>query len=95
MKFIPLYHRVLVEPILPKEKTKGGIILTNPETNEPKKGKVIAVGEGWQIPNGKIIPTDVKVGDIVMFNFGYDEIQVDKKTLYIIKEDDIFGIFEE
>jgi chaperonin GroES len=94
MKFIPLYHRVLIEPILPEEKTKGGIILTNTDTSELKKGKVVAVGDGWQVPSGEIISTDVKVNDTVMFKHGFDEIKVNEKLYYLIKEDDIFGILE-
>ena len=93
--FNPLFHRVLVEPEQEAEKTEGGIILTNPDSKYPKTGTVVKAGQGWQLPNGTIHPMDVKEGDKVMITHAYDEITLNNKTFYLLKEDDILGIFND
>lgn len=97
MKIIPLSDHILIEPIEEKDKTKGGILL--PETAEkerPQKGKVIAVGSGRKTESGKIIPLEVKVGDIVLFTkYGPTEIKVDDKEYLIAKEEDILAIIKK
>lgn len=97
MKIKPISDHILIEPIEEKEKTKGGILL--PETAEkerPQKGKVIAVGPGRRTPSGKIIPLEVKVGDIVLFTkYGPTEIKVDDKEYLIAKEEDILAIIKK
>ena len=92
--FNPLFHRVLVEPEEEAEKTEGGIILTNPNSKYPKRGKVVKAGQGWQLPNGTIHPMDVKVGDKVMMTH-YEEMTLNGKVYYLLKEDDILGIFND
>lgn len=94
----PLGDRVLLEPLSDKEtagKTKTGIYI--PETAEkerPEKGKVIAVGPG-KIDDGKLIPMNLKKGQIVLFTkYGPTEIKVGNKEYLIAKEDDILAILE-
>ena len=99
MKIKPLYDRVVIQP-LKEEKKKGKIIL--PETVEkerPEKGKVISVGPGKLDENGKRIPLDVKIGDIVLFTkYGPNEIKIDsssgEKEYLIAKEEDILAILK-
>lgn len=99
MKIRPLSDRVLIEP-LREEKKKGGIIL--PETidkERPEKGKVIAVGPGKKDDNGKLIPMNVKKGDIVLFTkYGPNEIKIpehgEDKEYLIAREEDILAIIE-
>lgn len=94
-KIIPLGDRILLKPILEEElnKTASGIII--PETvskEKPEQGVVIAVGEGrWD--DGKRVPISVKVGDRVVFSrYGYDEVKLDGKEYYILKEENILAI---
>ena len=64
------------------------------EKERPEKGKVIAVGPG-KIEDGKNIPVNVKVGDIVLFKkYGPDEFKIDEKEYLIAREDDIIAILE-
>ena len=97
MKIKPLRDHILIEPLKQEEKTKSGILL--PETAEkekPEQGKVVAVGPGKKTDEGKLIPLEVKVGDIVLFKkYGPDEIKVDEKEYLIASEDDILAIVEE
>ena len=92
----PLGDRVLIEIPTREAKTKGGIII--PETvnqEKPEEGKVIAVGEGRVSDSGKVIPIKVKVGDRVVFSkYGYDEITVDGKEYYMLKEESILAVIK-
>lgn len=96
MKIKPLSDHILIEPIKQEEKTKTGILL--PETAEkerPEQGRVIAVGPGRKTSSGKIIPTEVRVGQKVLFTkYGPNEIKVADKEYLIAKEEDILAILE-
>ena len=96
MKIQPLADRVVIEPISVEEKTKSGIIL--PETADkerPEQGKVIAVGLGRLLKNGKRKPMEVKKGDLVLFTkYGPNEIKIDGKEYLIAKEEDILAIIK-
>lgn len=98
-KIRPLGDRVLVEPLSDEErqtKTKLGIVI--PDTVEKEKserGRVVAAGQGRMTDEGKLIPMSVKKGQIVLFSkYGPDEIKVDGKEYYIIKEDNILAVIE-
>jgi len=96
MKIHPISDHILIEPIKEEEKTKTGILL--PETADkerPEQGKVIAVGPGKKNDEGKIIPLEVRAGQIVLFTkYGPNEIKVDGKEYLIAKEEDILAILE-
>lgn len=96
MKIKPLSDHILIEPINTEQKTQSGILL--PETAEkerPEQGKVIAVGSGKKTSSGKIIPLDVKTGDVVIFTkYGPNEIEIDEKKYLIAREEDILAILE-
>lgn len=96
MQIKPLSDHVVIEPLKQEEKTKSGILL--PETAEkerPEQGKVIAVGPGKKTDEGKVVPLEVKVGDVVLFTkYGPNEVKVDEKEYLIAKEEDILGIIE-
>ena len=64
MKFRPLHDRVVVKRIDAEEKTAGGIIIPDAAKEKPSQGEVIAVGPGGRDESGKLIPIDVKVGDV-------------------------------
>jgi len=96
MQIKPLADHVLIEPLKEEQKTKTGILL--PETAEQEKseqGTVIAVGPGKKGKDGKIIPLEVKVGDLVLFTkYGPNEVKVEGKEYLILKEQEILAIIE-
>lgn len=94
MKIKPLSDHILIEPMKKEEKTKTGILLPDTaEKERPEQGKIIAVGPGKKTDEGKIIPLEVKVGDVVLFTkYGPNEIKVDDKEYLIAKEEDILAI---
>jgi chaperonin GroES len=95
---IPLADRVLVRPFSEEElskKTKSGIIIPDTVDKErPEQGEVIAVGEG-RMENGKRVPMTLKVGNRIVFSkYGFDEIKIDDKEFYVIKEENILAIIK-
>jgi chaperonin GroES len=95
VKIRPLQDRILVKRIDEEEKTSGGIIIPDTAKEKPQEGKVIAVGNGKLLDDGKLHPLDVKKGDRVLFSkYGGTEVQVDGSEHLIIREDDVLGIVE-
>ena len=93
MKFRPLHDRVLIEVLDSEEKTAGGIIIPDTAKEKPQEGKVVAVGSGTRTEDGKIIPMDVKVGDLVLFGkWSGTEVKMNGEEYLIMKESDIMGI---
>ena len=92
----PLGNRVLAQRLEPEEKMKGGIILPDSAKKKQEPAKVIAVGTGARLEDGKILPIPVKVGDtILMDKYGAQEVTVDDEEYLILKADDIIAIIEE
>lgn len=93
MNFKPLHDRIAIQAMKNEEKTAGGIIIPDSAQEKPMQGKVVAVGGGAKDSNGKIIPLEVKVGDIVVYGkWGGTEVKVNDQDLVIMKESDIIGI---
>jgi len=91
--FRPLHDRVVVKRIDADEKTKGGIIIPDTAKEKPSQGKVVAVGQGGRDEAGKLIPIDLKVGDVVLFGkWSGTEVKLDGEDLLIMKESDIMGV---
>jgi chaperonin GroES len=95
MKLRPLHDRVVVKRLEEEEKTAGGIIIPDTAKEKPQQGKVIAVGKGRIMEDGKVIPLVVKEGDRVLFSkYAGTDIKVDGDEHLIMREDDILAIFE-
>ncbi len=88
----PLDDRVLIEPLEAEEKTQGGIVLPDSAKEKPTKGKVISVGDGKLLDNGKRADLLVKKGDQVLYGkYAGTEISVGGKDYLILKENDILA----
>ena len=96
MKIRPLQDRIIVERLEEEEKTKGGIIIPDTAKEKPIEGKVIAVGHGKVLEDGKVRPLDVKAGDRILFSkYGGTEVKIDGEEHLILREDDILGVLEK
>jgi len=90
----PLADYVLIEPLQKETTLPSGIVIPDTVKEKPQEGKVISVGPG-KTDDGKLVPTSLKVGDIVMYKkWGGTEIKVDGKELLLVKEEDVLAIVE-
>ena len=95
MKLVPLEDRVIVKRLEAEDKTKGGIILPDTAKEKPQKGKIIAVGSGKMLEDGKKQSMSVKKGDKVIFtSYAGTEVQIDGEEHLIMKEEDILAVIE-
>ena len=65
MKIRPLHDRVIVKREDEERKSPGGIVIPDTAAEKPIRGKVVAVGKGKILEDGKVRPLDLKVGDKV------------------------------
>jgi chaperonin GroES len=92
VKFQPLADRLVVKPMPQESKTKGGIILPDTAKEKPQEGEVLAVGPGKVTDEGKRIPMDVKVGDIIIYSkYGGTEIKSEGEDVIILRESDVLA----
>ena len=95
MNFRPLHDRVVVRRLDSEEKTKGGIIIPDSAKEKPSQGQVVAVGPGGRDESGKLIPIDLKAGDVVLFGkWSGTEVKLDGEELLTMKESDIMGVLK-
>jgi chaperonin GroES len=95
MKVRPLGDKVLVKRLEAEEKTKGGIVLPDTAKEKPKRGKIVAVGQGKLTEEGTRTELQVKVGDEVIFtSYAGTEIKVNGEEFMIMDESDILAVVE-
>lgn len=93
MKFRPLHDRVLLERIEEDSKTAGGIIIPDTAKEKPMRGKIVAIGSGARDESGKMVPLDVREGDVVLFSkWSGTEVNIDGREMLVMKESDIMGV---
>jgi chaperonin GroES len=95
MKIKPLGDRILLKRIEEEQKSKGGIVIPDSAKEKPQEGKVVAVGKGRMLEDGKLVPLEVKKGDRVLFGkYSGTEVKLEGEEHLIVREDDILGILE-
>ena len=95
MKVVPLNDKIVVKRLEAEDRTAGGIMLPDTAKEKPRQGKVLSLGEGKQLDNGKRAPFQVKEGDRVLFSsYAGNEVTVDGDELLIITEDDILAVVD-
>jgi chaperonin GroES len=89
--FKPLGNRVVVEPIEGEEQvSSGGIYIPDTAKEKPQEGKVVAVGPGRLTDDGKRVPVELEVGDVVIYSKYAGTEYKDRETEYLVlREDDI------
>ncbi|AUX21965.1 molecular chaperone GroES [Sorangium cellulosum] len=95
MKIRPLQDRIVVKRVESETKTKGGIIIPDTAKEKPIEGRVVAVGNGKILKDGKVRPLEVKVGDKVLFGkYSGTEVKIDGEEHVLIREDDVLAVTE-
>ena len=93
--FEPLGDRVIIKPIEKEEISKGGLVLPDTATKErPQEGEVIAAGPGRLTEEGKRLPMELKVGDMVLYaKYAGTEVknEDDDDEYLVLRESDILA----
>lgn len=95
MKFLPLFDKVLVEPIIEKETRVAGIVIPDACTDSPSEGVVVKLGTGKTLENGQRTQFEVKIGDRVLFNrFGGQDVKIDGRLFKLFDSHEILAVIE-
>lgn len=96
MNLRPLHDRIIVKRLDQETKTASGIVLPEAAAEKPDQGRVLAVGNGKILEDGKVRPLDVKVGDIVLFGkYSGQSVKVEGEELLVMREEDIMAIVQK
>lgn len=94
-KLRPLGDKILVKRVEAETTTKSGIVLPDTAKEKPKRGKILALGDGKRLDNGERAPFTVKKGDEVLFtSYAGTEVKIDGEELLIMSEEDVLAIVE-
>jgi chaperonin GroES len=89
----PLRDRILVRRIEESEQKVGGIIVPDTAKEKPQQAKVVAVGSGRLLDDGKTVPLAVKAGDTVLIGkWSGSEVKIGGEEYLILKEDEVLGV---
>ena len=95
MNVVPLNDKIVVKRLEAESTTDGGIVLPDSAKEKPKQGRVVSLGDGKLLDNGKRAQFQVKEGDRVLFtSYAGNEVTVDGEELLIMTEDDILAVVE-
>jgi chaperonin GroES len=95
MKVRPLHDRILIKREEDSEEKIGGIIIPDTAKEKPQRGKVVAVGNGKILDDGKRVALDVKSGDRILFGkYSGNEVKIDGDDYLILREEDVLAILE-
>jgi chaperonin GroES len=95
MKIKPLRDRIVVKRLEESEQKVGGIFIPDTAKEKPMTAKVIAVGSGKLLDDGKKVPLEVKKGNkVVIGKYAGSEVKIDDLDYLILREDEVLGIIE-
>ncbi len=91
----PLGDRVILEVEKEEEKTVGGIVLAGGAKEKPQTAKVVAVGTGRILDDGKKLEMTLKVGDVVVFDkYAGAQVEFEGQEYLVMHEKDILTVVE-
>jgi chaperonin GroES len=94
-KLKPLNDKILLKRVEAESKTKSGIVLPETAKEKPKRGTVIAVGDGKMLDDGTRAKFQVKKGDEVIFaSYAGTEVKIDNEEFLILSEDEVLAVIE-
>ena len=95
MKIRPLYDRVIVKRLEENRASPGGIAIPDTAAEKPMHGKIVAVGKGKILDNGRVRPCDLKLGDKILFGkHSGTEVRVEGEDLVVMREEDVMAVIE-
>ncbi len=94
-KLRPLGDKILLKRVEAESKTKSGIVLPETAKEKPKRGTVIAIGDGKLLDSGERAKFQVKKGDEVIFaSYAGTEIKVGDEELLVLSEDEVLAVID-
>jgi chaperonin GroES len=91
----PLEDRIVVQPSDAEQTTASGIVIPDTAKEKPQEGTVLAVGPG-RFEDGKRVPLDVKVGDVVLYSkYGGTEVKYAGEEYLVLSARDVLAIIEK
>ena len=94
-KLRPLGDRVVIQPTAREETTKSGLVIPDTAKEKPQEGKVLAVGPGRILDDGKREQMDLKRGDTVLYaKYAGTEFKLEGEDLLIISAKDVLAVVE-
>ena len=95
MNVVPLNDKIVVKRLEAESTTAGGIVLPDSAKEKPKQGRVVSLGDGKLLDNGKRAAFQVREGDRVLFtSYAGSEVKIGSEEYLIMTEDDILAIVE-
>lgn len=95
MKVVPIGDKIVVKRLETETTTSGGIVLPDSAQEKPRHGRVLSVGDGKLLNDGRRIPHQVAEGDRVLFSqWSGSEVVVDGQELLIMSEEDVLAILD-
>ncbi len=93
MKVVPLGDKLVVKRLEANAKTAGGIVLPDAAKDKPQQGRVLSIGDGKLLPDGRRASHEVREGDRVVFSsYAGSEVEIDDQELLILSADDVLAI---
>lgn len=95
MKIRPLHDRVIVKRLEEDRTSPGGIAIPDTAAEKPNHGKILAVGKGKILENGHVRPSDLKIGEKILFGkFSGTEVRIEGEDLVVMREEDVMAVIE-
>ena len=96
MMIQPLHDKVVVQRLdEEKEQVRGGIIIPDTAKEKPLQGKVIAVGKGKILSDGRRRKMGVSEGNRILFTkYAGNEVKMNDQEYLILSEDEILAILD-
>nr|WP_199065192.1 co-chaperone GroES [Chromobacterium sp. ASV5] len=95
MQIRPLHDRIIVKRVEKVRQTASGIVIPDSAAEKPEQGEVLAVGPGKRLPDGTLLPMQLKAGDQVLFGkYGGQTVKLDDQEYLVLREEDVFGVIE-
>lgn len=87
-----LFDAVIVKPLEAEETQFGSIFIPDAGKDRNEQGTVVAVGPGRHVAGVGFIPTEIKVGDVVVLpTMGFAKLQFDNEEYFIGPENQILA----
>lgn len=94
MALRPLDDRLVVKPVDPETKSRGGILLPDSAKEKPQRAVVVAVGAGARNDAGVRLALTLKVGDEILYGkYSGNEIKWKGDDYKILRESEVLAVF--